>query len=184
MTPEDWTKYLEKTKKWNIRMSHELLHSRAYTELSYAPSLKLLNWFYEKIEIKVNRRKRGAERYKFVNNGDIDFEYLEAKFRGLSHQQFRRALLDLHKYGFIEVARPGSVLKEMCTLYSLSDRWKKYGTSEFEDKEYPKSVHWINCGFGGLVDPEEARKKRKAMCENSHLASVDIHTYEKTEQGV
>ena len=176
MTPEDWGKYLERTKKWKLRMPHELLHSQAYTELSYGPSLKLLNWFYEKIEIKINKRKRGTERYEFVNNGDIAFDYLEAGYRGLSHQQFRRALLELHSYGFIEVARSGSVLKDMCTLYGLSERWKKYGTPRFEDKEFPRSVHWVNCGFGGLVDPKEARKKRKVMCENSHLASVDIHT--------
>jgi hypothetical protein len=150
-------------------------------ELSYGPSLKLLNWFYEKIEIKVHKKKRGVERYEFINNGNIVFDYEEAKFRGLSHQQFRKALLELHAYGFIEVMRAGSVLQDMYTLYGLANRWKKYGTPEFEDKEFPKSVHWINCGFGGLVNPREARQKRKDMCENSHLSSVRIHTYGKAE---
>jgi len=163
---EKWNEYLEKSKTWKLRMPFELLHSEAYKALTYGPSLKVLCWFWEKREVRVNRRRRGNQRYEVVNNGRIVFDYFEAGYRGLSHHQFRKALLDLHALGFIDVTKPGSALKDDYALYGLSDRWKKYGTDQFEKREFPRSVHWTNSGFGGLVDPKEAQKRKKLSVDS------------------
>lgn len=144
---DQWNDFLKRSRGWSIRMSFELLHSEAYRELTYAPALKVLNWFHEKIRFQVNKGKRGKNRYEVVNDGEIDFTYREAGIRGLTSHQFRNALRELNRIGFIDVKRPGSALKGDWTVFTLSERWKRYGTPSFDEREYPKSVHWVNFGF-------------------------------------
>ena len=129
-------------------MGHDLLHSKAYRDLTYGPAIKVLNWFYEKIRVEVNKKKRGKDRYRIINDGDIDFTYREAIFRGLTPQKFSKALRELHQFGFIDIKKPGSALKGDFTVFAFSERWKAYGTSDFLSPESPKSVHWVNFGFG------------------------------------
>ena len=127
-------------------MSYEMLHSKAYAGLTYAPALKVLNWFHEKIKVLVNRKKRGKDRYMVID-GDISFPYREASLRGLYPQQYSKALKELHRFGFIDIKKPGSALKGDYTLYALSDRWRDFGLVSFKGIEFPRSVHWQNFGF-------------------------------------
>ncbi|MBM3205924.1 hypothetical protein FJZ41_03710 [Candidatus Shapirobacteria bacterium] len=144
-------------------MSFEMLHSQAYGKLNYGPAIKVLNWFHEKVRYEVNRKKRGKERYRVKNDGELDFTYREAGFRGLTAQKFSKALRELNELGFIDIKRPGSALKGDWTIFTLSDRWKFYGTANFEEKEFPKSVHWINFGFGS-----KRKRQRKKLDMNIH----------------
>jgi len=147
-------------------MGHDLLHSKAYRDLTYGPAIKVLNWFHEKVKVKVDKKKRGKDRYHVLNDGEIDFTYREADFRGLSAQQFSKALRELHSFGFIEKKKPGSALKGDWTVFGLSERWKAYGTPDFLSPEFPKSVHWVNFGFG----TKQKRARKKVRYENSYLA--------------
>ena len=155
MTENQWNEYKNKSRGWVIRMSFEVLHSDAYRELNYAPALKVLNWFYEKLKIKVIKGKRGKNHYQVID-GDISFPYREAIVRGLSSQQFSKALKQLHYFGFIEVKKPGSALKGDWTKFEFSERWKEFGTPTFKYLEVPQSVHWVNFGF--KARPERCRK--------------------------
>jgi hypothetical protein len=148
MTEDQWNDFIKRSKGWFVRMSFELLHSEAYKKLNYGPALKMLNWFYEKIRVEVNKKKRGKDRYRIINDGEIDFTYREAAFRGLTSQKFRKALKDLHGVGFIDIKKPGSALKGDFSVFAFSDRWKAYGTPNFRQVEFPKSIHWVNFGFG------------------------------------
>jgi hypothetical protein len=148
MTEDQWNEYLRRSKEWAIRVRYDLLHSKAYRNLTYGPAIKVLNWFHEKVKIEVNKKKRGKDRYRIVNDGDIDFTYREAMLRGLTAQKFSKALRELHQFGFIDINKPGSALKGDFTVFALSDRWKAYGTRDFLSHEFPKSVHWVNFGFG------------------------------------
>lgn len=148
MTEDQWNEYLGRSKTWAIRIGHELLHSRAYRDLTYAPAIKVLNWFHEKIKVDVNKKKRGKDRYRIVNDRDIDFTYREAILRGLTPQKFSRALRELYRFGFIDIKKPGSALKGDFTVFAFSERWKAYGTPNFLSREFRKSVHWVNFGFG------------------------------------
>jgi hypothetical protein len=148
VTEDQWNEFLKRSKGWFIRMSFELLHSEAYKKLNYGPALKVLNWFYEKVRVEVNKKKRGKDRYRMVIDGDIDFTYREAIFRGLTAQKFSKAIRKLHQLGLIDVKKPGSALKGDWTVFILSERWKVYGTSNFKQVEFPKSIHWVNYGFG------------------------------------
>jgi hypothetical protein len=145
MTEDQWHEYQNRTKKWAIRVSYELIHSEAYKALNYAPALKVLNWFHEKIKVSVNKKRRGKDRY-IVDDGDISFPYREAKVRGLSNQQYSKALRELHKVGFVDIKKPGSSLKGDWTLYAMSDRWKDFGRTSFREVEFPRSIHWRNFG--------------------------------------
>ncbi len=155
MTEDQWNEYLRRSKGWSVRISFDLLHSPAYKKLNYGPAIKALNWFHEKIRLQVNKRKRGKDRYNVIN-GDISFTYREAKLRGLSSHQFSKALKELHRFGFIDIQKPGSALKGDWTKFSISDRWKKYAIPNFKNEQFPRSVHWVNFGFG-------AKKKRKNL---------------------
>ena len=160
MTEDQWADYVKKSQGWAIRMGHDLLHSKAYRKLTYGPAIKLFNWFHEKVKIEVNKKKRGKQRYKVIK-GDMKFEYTEAGFRGLSHQQFRKALSILHSLGFIDVRKPGSSLKGDYSVFTLSNRWREYETTDFVTVEFPRSPHYVNFGFGA----EKKRLKDKKVAQ-------------------
>jgi hypothetical protein len=129
-------------------MGFELLHSKAYMALDYAPAVKVLSWFHEKIRVEVLKGKHGKRRYRLLNDGELEFTYKEAGFRELTHQQFRKALEALHEVGFIDVKRPGSAIKGDHTIFGLSNRWRTYETDDYKKIEFPKSVRYVNFGFG------------------------------------
>ena len=93
-----------------------------------------------------------------TNNGEISFPYREAEHRGLSHQQFRKALVELVGFGFIDIVTPGSAMKGDYTKFALSERWRQYGTGTFEEKHTQYSVHYRNFGFA-MGKPGKKRKK-------------------------
>jgi hypothetical protein len=140
VTKEEWEEYLKRSRTWSIRIGHELLHSTAYQSLKYAPSVKVLNWFYEKVRYAVDKRKRGKERYRLLNEGEMSFTYSEAEMRGLTHKKFSRALKELVGFGFIDVVRLGSGLQGDYSLFVFSQRWRKYGTDHFDNVEFPRAV--------------------------------------------
>jgi hypothetical protein len=152
---EKWADYVKRSKEWNISIPFEMLHSDAYKKLDYAPALKVLCWFHEKRQLRRIKGKRGKNRLQAVN-GDISFPYWEAILRGLTTKQYSRALKELHEVGFIDIKKPGSALRGDWTVYGLSDRWREYGTPNFKYLEFPKSVHWINFGFGAKKKKEKS----------------------------
>ncbi|MGD0915693.1 MAG: hypothetical protein ABSB22_04455 [Thermodesulfobacteriota bacterium] len=149
MTEQQWHEYLKRSRGWAIRMAFDLLHSEAYRELDYGPALKVLSWFHEKIKLEAIKGKRGKNRFQPANNGKMEFTYREALYRGLTSQKFSKALRELHRLGFIDVPKPGSALKGDFTEFSFSERWKTYDPDDVKKIEFPKSVHWVNFGFGG-----------------------------------
>lgn len=159
MTHDQWVEYCTRSRSWSIRIGHDLLHSEAYKNLDYAPGLKVLTWFFEKIKIEVRKKKRGKERFHFSNKEDISFTYREAEQRGLSHQQFRKALVELVRVGFIDIVTPGSAMKGRYTKFAFSERWRQYGTGTFEKKDILKSVHYRNFSLGAVAFKKDKRKK-------------------------
>lgn len=147
MDEDQWSEYKQRSRAWAVRIGFILLHSDAYREMNYAPALKLLTWFHEKIRMRVNKGKRGKNRYEIINGQEIAFTYAEAKLRGLSSHQISKGLKELCEFGFIDIKQPGSALRGDWTKYSISDRWKNYGTPNFKKLDYRKSIKWRNFGF-------------------------------------
>jgi hypothetical protein len=70
-----------------------------------------------------------------TNNGDIVFTYQEAKEKyGISKDSFTRGIDALIDRGLLDIAREGGILKT-ASKYSLAERWRKYGNSDFEAHE-------------------------------------------------
>lgn len=163
MKEKHWYEYLKRSRTWSIRIGFDLLHSEAYKQLEYGPALKVLNWFHEKVRFTVDKKRRGKNRYLMVQEGEISFTYEEAALRGLTSQKFSRALKELHRFGFIDVKKPGSGLKGDFTIFTMSQRWRGFANSEYQHKEWPKSVYDGDFGYRGY------HRKRKLSSENSPL---------------
>lgn len=171
MDEEQWSAYKQRSKGWAVRIDFALLHSEAYKALNYAPGVKVLTWFHEKVKVKLNKKKRGKERYQ-VLDGDLSFTYSEGECRGLSHEQFSRALREIHKFGFIDIKKPGSRLKNDWTEYLISNRWRDFGTPDFKEIAWQTSIKWRNYGFGSTEKPGKKRGKRNLLSGNSPTIQV------------
>jgi len=159
LKPEAWEDYKRRSRKWHTWIEYELLHSEAYSSIQYAPSVKVLNWIFEKR--KARRTNSRKNRYVEVNE-PFSFTYEEGKRRGLTHKQFGRAIRELFDRGFIDLKKQGSGMHKDFSLYRFSNRWKKYGTPDFEHKEFPKRPV-----FGCFGEPNRRRKQRhKTAVEN------------------
>ena len=89
--------------------------------------------------------RKGKECWVIENNGEIEFTYGEAKSKyGIT--TFKDAIDELMEKGFLDVAETGMGVHKVKTLYSLSDRWKLYGTPQYE-KPKPRPQGLINRGF-------------------------------------
>ena len=178
MDEKEWNEHLERSKTWNIMVGQDLLHSAAYKDLNYAPSLKTLNFFYEKIRLIRTKGKGKKGRNKFERiNGGIIFLYEEAEFRGLTHKQFSRALEELYTHGFIDVEKPGSGRRGDCTKYAISNRWRDFGKADFKTLSFPHSFHWINFGFQKGGNKRKKGSPGKSQVEKPPLSlSGEIST--------
>ncbi len=142
MKEKEWEEYVTRSKTWKIRIGYDFLHSAALRNLRYAPAIKVLFWFHEKIRFRrVNTKKRGAERYERIE-AEISFTYDEARWRGLTTQQFSRALKELHSRGFIDILRHGSGLEGDYTIFDICERWRDFATDKFKFVEFPRSNYY------------------------------------------
>jgi hypothetical protein len=95
--------------------------------------------------VKIGRR--GKEQWDIANNGEIVFTYKEAKEKyGISYGAFRDAIDELRDKGFVDIAESGAGLYKSANLYAISDRWRLYGTPEYE-KPKPRPKGPMNRGF-------------------------------------
>ena len=123
-----------------LNMQTAILNSPAYEALTYGPALKVLCWFHLKKRMERVGGNRKRPLYECKNNGKISFPYEEANARGLSVQQFSRALKELHAYGFIDITRIGNAARGEYTLYTLSERWRDFGTPNFDRTKFPQQT--------------------------------------------
>ena len=136
-------------------MERQLINCKAYLALKgISPQLLLL--FYSRRKMaRVGRR--GKKKWVCTNATEIEFTYLEAKKRfGITHSRFTRGIDDLIEKGFIDIAHQGGAYRHDKTIYALSDRWKKYGTLDFEKSTRPKVTVQRGCRKpkqkGGRID--------------------------------
>lgn len=94
--------------------------------------------------------KKGHEKWICTNSREIIFTIRMAKnLYGFTQPRFTRAIDMLIEKGFIDIIKSGALLKES-TIYGLSDRWQKYGTSEFKERKR------IKCNVDrGFIKPKK-----------------------------
>ena len=111
-----------------------MIFSRAFLTLSgKAPQVYML--FLSKRQLKRLSKDKDPI---IVNNGEIVFTYDEAEDYGIDRQAFLRALDQLIEHGFIDIAKTGAGLYKSSTFYSISERWREFGTADFERRERKK----------------------------------------------
>lgn len=114
----------KKSNKINGKFSvieHEVTKSKAFQELKIHAK-----WLY--VEFKL--------RFKGDNKYNIKFTQTEARdIMGIN--TFIKARNQLIEKGFIDVIRRGGLWKQPA-IFGLSERWRKYGTTEFKKVEIEK----------------------------------------------
>ncbi len=119
-----------------------LIESDAFMDLSGKAAIVCLIRFHQKAHRKNAKKKKGIKDLVITNNGEIIFTFSEAKELGLkSSQTFDRVLRELvEEKGFIDIAVPGNWYLKQPTKYSISQRWKRYGTIEYQKTEINRSL--------------------------------------------
>jgi len=116
-----------------VVIDKEIIFSKAFLSLSgIAPQVYL---------IFLSKRKyaRVGRKWMQTNNGEIEFPYDEAQDQfGITKPRFTRAIDQLIKHGFLDIAKPGGGICGVKTLYSISERWQKFDTPDFEYRERKK----------------------------------------------
>lgn len=118
-----------------------LIESDAFLNLSGKAAVVFLIRFHQKAYKKrTSRKKRGMKDLVITNNGEIIFTYTEAYELGFrSSETFHRVIRELvTEKGFIDIAEPGNWYFKEPTKFAISQRWKKYGTPEYERVEIPR----------------------------------------------
>ena len=140
-------KVTDKNRKFKNRSScwltPDLIESDAFRDISGKWALVILIRFHQKAYRKrTDKKKRGSKGVVITNNGKIIFTYGEAKELGIkSDATFWRAVKELaEEKGFIDIAEPGNWYQKEPTKYSISQRWKRYGTTQYETVKIPRQL--------------------------------------------
>jgi hypothetical protein len=166
----------------NIWIERRLIESKAFLSLS-ATALKVLMIFFTKRQFESIGR-RGKEQWSIKNNGQIVFTYKKAKSKyGISESAFRRVVDELISKGFIDIAATGMGVHKVTTLYSISNRWRLYGTPDYEEpKARPKKP--INRGFQkgnqygrNCKKKSTVRKQHRSTVAGQHSEALEKQDY-------
>ena len=111
----------------------ELIISKAWISLrTAAPQIYCL--FLSRLR-KQPTGKGKNKKWTPTNKRELIFPYREAEDRfGISQPRFTRAIDELIENGFLDIVKAGIGVAREATVYGLSERWRKYGTPEFEQK--------------------------------------------------
>ncbi len=119
-------------------MDRELFHHPAWEALNGTDKTVLGHFWCKRRPVK---NKKTGEWY-LLNNGEIMYTYDEAKRNGILASRFTRSLDNLIKYGWLDITRTGAGQVRTTTLYAMSERWRKWGTAEFQEAARPKKARW------------------------------------------
>ncbi len=134
-----------------IVIERALLKSKAFRSLS--GSAKIV---YFDFRMKCRIKGGGKKKRVILNNGEIEYCYSEAEKKGLTRSTFMRAIDELVSKGLIDIAHSGSGGKKGDkSKYGISERWRRFRTSDFVTATRPKdqrsgrgfksgNEHWRN----------------------------------------
>ena len=125
-------------------LPNRLIDSPAFAALSSAAAVRTFCWFYQEAKYEKVKKRPGMDSPigkvdKITNNGEISFTYQVAGWRGMNPRRFARVLKELHRLGFIDVAKLGRGVMGAYTKFSLSNRWQRYGTPEWKEIPFPEN---------------------------------------------
>ena len=151
-------KNFPKPKSERLVYEYDLINSIAYRELTKNEMLMLHAFYLKRKLLHVKGKKGRSDSWEVLNNGEITFTYSEALKYGWGSKTFTRGLDKFIQVGFIDMAKQGLGISES-SLFSISKRWEKYGTEEFEKMERPKLKNQI-------IGLKERFKSKKSTVKN------------------
>ena len=144
-----------------IYFDGDILRSEAFRTLKKVRShLLFLDFLVRRkmARIPVGKKKK----WICTNNGEIVFPYKTAVEKGYSRSQFRDAKKELVEHGLLDVSDEGGIYDGHTAKYGISERWRKYGTPEFEFKTIHKDTRKGRGWAAYWSDfPSIKRRKRK-----------------------
>jgi hypothetical protein len=143
-----------------------IIESDAFFNLSGKAAMLCLIRFHQKAWRKNTKTgKKGLKHLTITNNGEIKFTYGEAKELGIkSPDTFNKVIRELVKdKGFIDIAERGHWYEKKPTKFAISERWKRYGASDFEKVEISRI----------LPKGKGFQKTKLDTVERSQQATVD-----------
>ena len=110
-------------------LESELINSKAFQSLN-GKAVRFYLAFLQRrrfAEKKIGKRKQKV----CTNKDEIVFTYAEGERMGFPRSTFKRLQECLIKRGFLDIVETGAGFARISNVYSLSARWKKYGTPDF-----------------------------------------------------
>ncbi len=158
-----------------VTIENDMMYCGAYHSLSKT-SLIVLHRFLQKRTWKKKTKE-------YLPNETLSFSYMEAKCFGISAPQFKRAIKELVKFGFLVVHHQGGGFgnKHDFSIYKLSGQWRLYGTPYFKNpvkEPCPSNGGIEHHNESEAVKREKARKEgwAKTYYPDSPLCSVKENT--------
>jgi len=137
-----------------VTFDRALFKSEAFRSLSGTQKTVLFDFLLKRRMGKAGKRGQ----WDIVNNGEIEYTYSEAEKKGIPRSTFMKTLDVLISRGFIDVSHSGNGgRKGDKSLYSISERWRKWGEKDFVVVKRPKDLR-VKRGFA--AHPEH-RKNHK-----------------------
>jgi len=111
----------------------DMVSHKAYLDLPHS-ACKELPYFLK----KVKRHLTAPERY----TDTFDFSYREARKYGFAFSTHHRTICQLIEKGIIDPVAKGGMKSDRKSYnrFRLSERWRKYGTPEYEKLEWATFV--------------------------------------------
>lgn len=155
-------------KEKGIRFDKNLLRSKAFRSLNKWSILVHLDFLRKRQWSRVKRD--GNKIWVFTNDGEIVYPYMEAERKGIGRREFRNAIDELIKKGFLDINhhgkggrkkidKNGKAIGDM-TTYIISDRWKDHGKPNFKPPKVDRKKD-NRGGRGWAVYHERKRKEKK-----------------------
>jgi hypothetical protein len=123
--------------KYQIRrdvfVEWEILESAAFKTLS-ATGIRILLRFLQK------RKWTTIKKKTIYENGGLVFTYAESAEMGIKNTAFYESMKRLIEVGFIDLDHQGGCYGKDFSRYSFSERWRNYGTGNFQRVEKRRSL--------------------------------------------
>lgn len=161
-----------RVRKWNrMFIERDLIMSPAWWALKSATACRIYLIFRGKCVMEKCFGRAAKDRkdaYRIANNGEIEFTYAEAEHKyGIDRQTFCRNRDDLIRVGLIDIASEGQGVHKDKTLYSISDRWRAFGTPDFKEVIRPKRRNGLGFRKGNRLGQQCQPKKDASVADDT-----------------
>ena len=126
----------KRTNSHGVYVESDLINSKAFQSLN-GKAVRFYLAFLQRrrfVDKKVGKRKRTV----CTNRDQIVFTYAEGEGMGFPKSTFKRLQECLIDRGFLDIVETGAGFARIPNVYSLSERWQKYGTPDFVTSTSPR----------------------------------------------